>query len=138
MKRSTTVYAVESDKSVLGFVKDFQEVVTANDFVIHNSASMDMKKTFTHHGVPVADDFDLHMIQICKPAKSSASLGVNIERAIFMPKFVHVFSKGGATQIRFLLFDSESIADIVPADSSFPESLQQTFSKICSMIDQSR
>ncbi len=135
---SDTLYAVESEKSVIRFVEDFAKVAKANDFVINNSATMNMKQTFRAHGGSVPEDFDLHMIQVCKPTKADKSLSHNPERAILMPKFVHVFSKNSRTQIRYLSYTPEQIADLVPHDSAFPESLAQTFAQIRSMIDEAR
>ncbi|MGD9975525.1 MAG: DUF302 domain-containing protein [Desulfatirhabdiaceae bacterium] len=138
MNVEQNVYAVDSDKSVAQFVADFGVVVAANDFVINNMATMDMKKTFTAHGGSVPDDFDLHMIQVCKPTKADKSLAANPERAILMPKFVHVFSKNNRTRVRYLSYSPEEIGDLVPNDTQFPESLQQTFTKIREMIDAAR
>ena len=136
MENTNTLYAVESDKSVSQFVEDFATIVKENDFVINNTASMNMKETFSAHGGEVPDDFDLHMIQVCKPTKADKSLTANPERAVLMPKFVHVFSSDNTTKIRYLSFAPEQIAALVPNDGKFPESLEQTFSQIRSMIDQ--
>ena len=136
MQHENTVYAVETSKSVPQFVEDFAEIVRANNFVIHNSATMNMKQTFDSHGGNVPDDFDLHMIQICKPTKAYKSLTANPERAILMPKFVHVFSKENKTQVRYLCYSPEHICCLIPDDKKFPESLEQTFAQIRSMIDE--
>lgn len=138
MQLNETLYSVESEKSVSHFVKDFAAIVEDNDFVINNKATMNMKETFSAHGGSVPKDFDLHMMQICKPTKADKSLAANPERAILMPKFVHVFSKNNKTQVRYLSFTSEYIVDMVPGDATFPESLEQTFAKIRSMIDEAR
>ena len=136
MDRTVDLYLKESEKSVTRFVADFAAVVKANDFVVNNLDTMDMKKTFREHGGQVPDEFDLHMIQVCKPTKADKSLTGNPERAILMPKFVHVFSQDGKTQIRFLSYGATDIAALVPGDGQFPESLAQTFAKIRSMIDE--
>lgn len=99
---------------------------------------MNMKQTFRAHGGSVPEDFDLHMIQVCKPTKADRSLSFNPERAILMPKFVHVFSKDSKTQIRYLSYSPEQIERLVPDDGAFPDSLMQTFAKIRSMIDEAR
>ncbi|WP_028581085.1 DUF302 domain-containing protein [Desulfogranum japonicum] len=138
MQRNTNVYAVESDKSVATFVQDFAAIARSKNFVINNAATMDMKKTFTEHGGNVPEDFDLHMIQICKPTKADKSLTANPERAILMPKFVHVFTKNSTTQIRYLSYEQEDIEALVPEDPKFPESLAGTHSTIHSMIDEAR
>lgn len=138
MQLNETLYAVESDKSVSRFVEDFATVVAANDFVINNKSTMNMKNTFREHGGNVPEDFDLHMLQICKPTKADKSLTANPERAILMPKFVHVFSKDSRTQVRYLSYSPEYIVDLVPGDTKFPESLEQTFTKIRSMINEAK
>lgn len=138
MNRSENLYQTETTKGAAQFAGDFAAICKKYDFVINNSDSMDMKKTFTAHGGVVPDDFDLHMIQVCKPTKADKSLTANPERAILMPKFVMVFSKGGKTQIRYMSYSAVDIAEMVPGDPKFPESLAETFAKIRSMIDEAK
>lgn len=136
MDRTRDLYLKESEKSVSQFVADFAAIVKANNLMVNNLDTMDMKKTLRAHGGQVSDEFDLHMIQVCNPTKADKSLSGNPERSILMPKFVHVFSQNGKTQIRFLGYSAEDIAALVPGDEPFPESLAQTFAKIRSMIDE--
>lgn len=138
MNRNDELYCVESDKSVTQFVADFGAVVKKYDFVINNSDTMDMKKTFREHGGTVPNEFDLHMMQVCKPTKADGSLTMNPERSILMPKFVMAFSKDGKTQVRYLSYSAADIAALVLDDPKFPESLDQTFNKIRSMIDEAK
>ncbi len=138
MNRNEDLYVAESEKSVTQFVADFAEIVKKNAFVVNNSDTMDMKKTFREHGGTVPDEFDLHMMQVCKPTKADKSLTANPERSILMPKFVMVFSKDGKTQVRYLSYSAADIAALVLDDPKFPESLAQTFAKIRSMIDEAR
>lgn len=136
MNRSEDLYIAESEKSVSRFAADFTDIVKKNDFIVNNFDTMDMKKTFVEHGGTVPDEFDLHMMHVCKPTKADKSLTINPERAILMPKFVMVFSKNGKTQIRYLSYSIADITALVPGDPSFPESLAQTFVKIRSMINE--
>lgn len=138
MNRNEDLYVCESEKSVQQFVADFAAIAVKNAFVVNNSETMDMKTTFREHGGTVPDEFDLHMMQICKPTKADKSLTANPERAILMPKFVMVFSKDGKTQIRYLSYSADDIAALVLDDSKFPESLAQTFTKIRSMINEAK
>ena len=138
MDRNENLYVAESDKCVHQFVADFSLVVKANRFVINNHDTMNMKETFRQHGGEVPTDFDLHMVQVCKPTKADKSLTANQERAILMPKFIHVFSKDTKTQIRYMRYSPEQISALVPDDPHFPESLAQTFEKICSMIEEAK
>jgi len=131
------VYATTSEKSASEFAKSLGEVARKNGFVIHNENNMDMAHSFGQHGAEVAADFDLHMIQICKPDKAAKSLSANPERAILMPKFIMTFSKEGKTQIRFLSYSEENIRAVVD-DDVFPASLAETFKKIQEMIDEAK
>jgi len=136
MNRDVDLYRTESKKSVAQFVADFHDIGKKYDFVVNNFESMDMKKTFREHGGVVPDEFDLHMVQVCKPTKADASLTANPERAILMPKFVMVFTKDDETHIRYLSYSLPEIMELVPDDPKFPESVSQTFKKIRSMIDE--
>jgi uncharacterized protein (DUF302 family) len=138
MNRNEDLYCIESEKSVAQFVADFSEIVKKNAFVVNNAETMDMKQTFREHGGAVPDEFDLHMMQVCKPTKADKSLTMNPERSILMPKFVMVFSKDGKTQVRYLSYSGADITALVPDDPKFPESLAQTFAKIRSMIDEAQ
>ncbi len=136
MNRDVDLFHRESKKSVTQFVADFHDIGKKYGFVVNNFESMDMKKTFREHGGVVPEEFDLHMVQVCKPTKADASLTANPERAILMPKFVMVFTKNDETHIRYLSFSIPEILELVPDDPKFPESVSQTFEKIRSMIDE--
>ncbi|MFH1216593.1 MAG: DUF302 domain-containing protein [Pseudomonadota bacterium] len=137
MMKKDQVYATETGKSTREFVKALGEVVKKNGFVIHNESTMDMANSFGNHGANVAEGFDLHMIQICKPEKAAKSLSANPERAILMPKFVMTFTKNGKTQIRFLSFSEANIRAVVD-DDVFPASLAETYKKIIEMIEEAK
>ena len=89
------IFRAESEKPLARFIDDLASEAERCGFLIHNSDRMDMARTFGEHGVAVTDGFDLHMIQVCKPAKAGESLGHNPERAPLMPKFIMVFSRDG-------------------------------------------
>ncbi len=136
MSPNPHLYAAETEKPTACFVEEFVVLAEAKGFVINNTQSMNMKETFTRHGSEVPKEFDLHMIQLCKPPKASKSLTANPERSILMPKFVHVFSGKGKTQVRFLGYGSDEIADLVKDDPAFPDSLAQTYEGIRNLINQ--
>lgn len=131
------LYRAETSKSVNQFVKDLNSAAKKRGFIIHNEDKMEMAHSFGKHGVKVAESFDLHMIQICKPEKAAKSLDKNPERAILMPKFVMTFTKNGKTQIRFLSYSKEMIANIVD-DPEFPGSLEETYKNIIAMIEDAK
>ncbi len=132
---SDHLYKSETTKSSAEFARDFSTVTKKYGFVVHNEDSMDMAHLFGQHGAEIAEDFDLHMIQLCKPEKSAVSLQANPERAILMPKFVVTFAKENKTQIRFFYFSADNVRAMVD-DDAFPESLAKTYEKIISMIEE--
>ena len=131
------LYRSETVKSVDQFVDDLAETAEARGFLIHNEDNMEMAYTFGRHGVEVAEGFDLHMIQVCKPEKAAKSLSKNPERAVLMPKFIMVFSGEGKTQIRFLHCSAETVAVLVD-DVEFPCSLIESFEQIIALIEVAR
>ena len=131
------LFAAETSKNTRQFVADLGAVVKKNGFVIHNESSMEMAHAFGRHGAEVAEGFDLHMIQICKPEKAAKSLSANPERAVLMPKFIMTFTQNGRTQIRFLSYSADNIRAVVD-DDQFPASLAETYEKIIAMIEEAR
>lgn len=129
------IFRVESSKPLDVYVKDLASAASRRGFFIHNESKMDMARTFGRHGLEVAADFDLHMIQVCKPIKAAHSLGRNPERAVLIPKFVIVFTREGKTQVRFMHFARELVAQLID-DADFPESLAQSFDEIIAMIEE--
>lgn len=126
---SATLYRTETAKPLAEFVATLAAAGKKYGFTIHNESSMEMAHTFGKHGVKVGAEFDLHMIQICKPEKAAASLQKNPERAALMPKFVTVFTAGGLTQVRFLRYSSEMLEALVQ-DAEFAASVASTYDEI--------
>ena len=130
------LYRGESDKEVWQFVADLKETGLRYGFLIHNEDHMEMAHTFGSHGVQVAEGFDLHMIQICKPEKAAGSLQKNPERAALMPKFVTVFTANGKTQVRFMRY-STAMIDALVQDPEFASSVGATYDEIERAINES-
>jgi uncharacterized protein (DUF302 family) len=136
MNNWATLYRGESSKPVWQFVADLKEAGLRYGLLIHNEDHMEMAHTFGSHGVQVAEGFDLHMIQICKPEKAAGSLQKNPERAALMPKFVTVFTANGSTQVRFLRYTSGMI-DTLVNDAEFAVSVGATYDEIEQAITES-
>lgn len=133
----SNLYKTETLKPINQFVRDLNIAAKKRGFIIHNEDKMEMAHSFGKHGVEVAEGFDLHMIQICKPEKAAMSLQKNPERAILMPKFIMTFTKNGKTQIRFLSYSKEMIRSLVD-DPEFSDSLAETYKNIIAMIDEAK
>ena len=134
---TNNLYHSETEKSIRDFIRDFDAIAREFGFIIHNADTMDMANTFGLHEVEIPADFDLHMVQICKPEKAAKSLAANPERAVLMPKYIMLFTKDGATQIRFLRFGAEDIRAIVD-DPVFPAALAETYQRIVAIIEEAR
>ncbi len=129
------LYQKETIKTLVQYIKDLKGAGEMRGFIIHNESRMEMAHSFGAHGVTVAQGFDLHMIQICKPEKAAVSLQSNPERAILMPKFVMAFSSEGKTQVRFLIYNRPMIEALVD-EPAFADSLVESYATIKTIIDE--
>jgi hypothetical protein len=129
------IYRNQTGKPIRQFVLDVDHAARRRGFVIHNEDRMDMAGIFHRHGIPVAGDFDLHMLHLCKPEKAARSLLKNPERAVLMPKFIVAFSRAGVTQIRCLRYRPETVASLLD-DAEFPDSLAAGIDEIIAIIEE--
>ncbi|RLB61456.1 MAG: DUF302 domain-containing protein [Deltaproteobacteria bacterium] len=114
------VFCTTTDKSIVDFINDLARSMTLHNFIIHNEEKMEMVRHFGHQGVALAEDFDLHMVQVCSPKKAARSLSENLERAVLLPQFIVVFTQDQKTQVRMLRYGRELVAELVD-DADFPE-----------------
>jgi len=131
----SVVFQRSSLKKIAVFIQDFQDAAARQGFIVHNRETMNLAETFYKHGVTVGDNFDVHMLHLCKPAKAAASLSTNPERAPLMPKFVIAFTRDDETQIRYFGLDEELVRELVD-DPDFPTSLGETQAAIRNLIDE--
>ena len=117
---SADVFCTTTDKSIVDFINDLARSMTLHNFIIHNEEKMEMVRHFGHQGVALAEDFDLHMVQVCSPKKAARSLSENLERAVLLPQFIVVFTRDQKTQVRMLRHGRELVAELVD-DADFPE-----------------
>ena len=129
------IYHNQTAKPVRQFAMDIGQAARKRGFILHNVETMEMAVTFGRHGIQVADNFDLHMMHICKPGKAAHSLTKNPERAVLMPKFIMAFSRDSATQIRFLHYRPETVASLLE-DAEFPDSLAAGIDEIIAIIEE--
>ncbi|MFP4629715.1 MAG: DUF302 domain-containing protein [Desulfohalobiaceae bacterium] len=135
--RETSLYSTETSKQLQDFLRDLKQAAGKRGFMIHNEDKMEMAHTFGKHGIEVAEDFDLHMIQICKPEKAAPSLSANPERAALMPKFITTFSKNDMLQIRLLIYGQDLVQELT-GDSDFAQSLSASYQSIVEIIEEAK
>ncbi len=85
------VFRAETGKSISAFIKALGKTMALRGFIIHNEDKTEMVYHFGHHGVELAEGFDLNMVQVCSPRQSAQVLKENLERAVLLPKFIVVF-----------------------------------------------
>lgn len=132
---SADVFHAETDKSIVGFIQDLGKTMAMQGFIIHNDDKMEMVHHFGHHGVELAEGFDLRMVQVCAPKKSAQSLMENFERAVLLPKFIVVFTKNNQTQVRMLRIYQDLVAELVD-DVSFPAMHETVCDSLVSAIEE--
>jgi uncharacterized protein (DUF302 family) len=129
------IYHSATQKPIDRFVEDLALAANARGFLIHNEDKMALAHTFGQHGAAVADGFDLHMIQVCKPHRAAKSLSKNPERSVLMPKFIMTFTQNEMTQIRFLYYQQATVMSLID-DAEFPGSLATSFEEIIALIEE--
>ncbi|MDY0301332.1 MAG: DUF302 domain-containing protein [Trichlorobacter sp.] len=136
MNDFAALFRAETSKTVKQFVADLTQNGQRKGFLIHNEDKMEMANTFGAHGVQVAEGFDLHMIQVCKPEKSAPSLQANPERAALIPKFITVFSDKGKTRVRMLRY-LPALVNSLLSDPDFAVNVQGSYDAIEGIIKES-
>jgi len=130
----TSIYTITTDKPLPLFIDALDRIMSHLGFIIHNRETADMAAAFGRHDLRVPPEFDLQMIQICKPAKAALSLGKNPRRAALMPRFITAFSEEGGTVVQFLMHGRNEVSRLLD-DPEFPDSLTETYRTIITMIE---
>ncbi|RTZ99714.1 MAG: hypothetical protein DSY90_00630 [Deltaproteobacteria bacterium] len=77
------------------------EVVKDYDFNV--VAVHDLKETFKKKNLPIPNDFEYRIVQICNAEKSHRALTkMSFDMGIMMPKSIIIAQKNGQTSLRFM------------------------------------
>ncbi len=136
------IFRNSTDKPLGEFVADFSRAAEKRGFVLYHQDKSDLVAFYRSTGVELPDNYQHVMLQICKPQQSGGSLLLNPERSVFVQKFVFVYTKGAATEVRFLGFSGNLIADLLghnsfdggPSDDAFGERMEGTFATMQEMV----
>jgi len=78
-----------------------KESIQENGFGIQ--AIHDLKKTYQKHNLPLEEDFEYQIIQICEPKKSHKALTeLSFDMGVMMPKSIIIAKENGKTTLRYL------------------------------------
>lgn len=130
-------------KNINSFLNDLEAVVSDKGFIVVHKDKANLAAFYRDSGVELPDDFDIRMIQICRPKISGKLLLQNPERAIFIQKFIFVFSRNGNTEVSVLGYSADIVSSLlgnnIPengiSDTEFAKNLEKSLQKIGEMID---
>lgn len=95
------VYKVSIDVSFEKVIKSLEKAIENNNFSI--PAIHDLKKTFTKASLPLDDDFEYKIVQLCNAQKSHKVLTtMSYDMGIMMPKSIIVARENKKTTLRFM------------------------------------
>lgn len=131
-----SLITLETTKSPAEYARALEEVARPRGFMFHNADHMNMAETFASFDMAMPEGFDLHMIQLCKPDKSSKMLAANPLRAVLMPKFVIVWTdEAGRTQIRMVRYDAEQVGHLLD-DADFATAMKASYDAIETLLNE--
>jgi uncharacterized protein (DUF302 family) len=129
------ILSYETEKPIAKFVADLEKSMNKRGFIIHNKNHMALKETYDTHEIDMPEGFDLHMLQLCKPEKSSEMLKKNLERVSFLPKFINVWTGDEKTQVRMLQYDGQEVAHLLN-DEKYGNAMAKSFASIAGFIEE--
>lgn len=137
------IYKNSTDKPFETFLEDLTKEVEAAGFIISNREKSDLIAFYRGEGIDLPSNYKHVVLQICKPQNSGKVIPPNPERSVFVQKFLFVYNKGGRTQIRFLNFSAQLMADLLghnefekgSSDDAFAEGLNGTFSNMQKIVE---
>jgi len=134
-KMSTNkIHRFQTDKEMESIIKDIEKSINEKGILFDWNSSLDMKKTYKGHNIDLPEDFDVRMIRLCSPPRSSQALLKNPERASVTPRFITFFKQEGKTQIRFLDLGAEEITALL-GDVEFSKAYAQFNHTIVEIIN---
>jgi hypothetical protein len=124
-----SIYRNSSDKSFEVLIEDLKNAIVASGFSVHHLDRSDLVAFYRNQGVSMPENYRHAMIQMCKPENSGKSLPANPERSVFVQKFFSVYTKGGKTEIRFLIYSPELIVNLLGDDEGIAEPSNKGFAQ---------
>ena len=136
------IFRNRTNKSLEAFVADFTQAAEKRGFALIHQEKSDLVAFYRSHGVELPESYKHVMLQICKPQQSGGALLMNPERSVFIQKFVFVYTEEGQTEVRFLGYSGQLVADLLghnsfengPSDDAFAERLEGSFLSMQEMV----
>ena len=133
--KDVTIFKSSSDKPFDTFITDLTKEIEAKGFSVPHQEKSNLVDFYQNAGFTLPTNYRHVMLQVCKPEVSSKSLNANPERSVFVQKFIFVYTKGEKTEIRFLCYSNELIAELLghnefadaPSDDDFANRMTSAF-----------
>ncbi len=114
-----------TDAPYENIIETLTEVVKDNKFAV--VTVHDMKETYTKKNLPIADDFEYRIIQICNAPKSHKALtSMSFDMGVMMPKSIIVTRENGKTNLRFMKMKPWMVSMMFPELDIVPMSKMVT------------
>lgn len=108
-----SIYRNSTAKPLTDFVSDLTKEIEKRGFGFYHLDKSDLGEFYRSHGVDWPQSYQHCVLQLCKPENSGMALQVNPERSVLVQKFYFIFNKGGKTEVRFLRYSEELIANLL-------------------------
>lgn len=140
---SVSVYRNCTKKPLDDFVADLSTEIEKRGFGFYHLEKSDLGDFYRSQGVDWPKDYEHRVLQLCKPENSGKALQVNPERSMLVQKFFFIFSRDGKTEIRFLRYSQQLMADLLGhneyeqgfSDDVFAERMAGIFSAMQSSVE---
>ncbi len=106
-------------------IETLTQVVKDNHFAV--VTVHDMRETYKKKDLPMADDFEYRIIQICNAPKSHKALSsMSFDMGVMMPKSIIVARENGKTSLRFMKMKPWMVSMMFPELDIVPMSKMVT------------
>lgn len=134
--KQMSFFRQKTHKSLVQFVSDLESSAESVGFKVVHKGKSNIADFYASNGVMLPKDFDLEMIQICRPEVSGPILYQNPARAVFIQKYIFVFTKNGLTEICALRYSAGVVAELLEetVDDGFSKRQEESFEKTKDII----
>ncbi len=120
-------YSTNADYETV--IKSLEKSIKKNNFSVLTTHNL--KETYVKKNLPLADDFEYRIVQICNAPKSNKALmDLGFDMGVMMPKSIIVARENGKTTLRFMKMKPWMVSfmfpklDIVPLSKKVSKTME--------------
>lgn len=110
---NVSIYRNSSEKPLDQFVSDLTAEIEKRGFIFAHTDKSDLAEFYRGHGIDWPENNQHVMLQMCKPENSGKAMQLNPERSLLIPKFFFIYNRGGKTEVRFLRYSQQLMAELL-------------------------